>query len=154
MRVDTPRFGEVDVPEDTILTFPCGIYGFPDVRDCCLFPYQVGLPLRWLQCLDDTRVAFLTVEPHAFLPDYEIELAETDAADLSLERASQAAVITLVTLLHESRAVATNLVAPIIINMETRRAKQVLLNDDRYRTRHVIIEDWGADNVSLDQKAR
>ena len=82
MRVDTPRFGEVDVPEDTILTFPCGIYGFPDVRDCCLFPYQVGLPLRWLQCLDDTRVAFRKRMDHANRPVIESRTAIRYAAGL------------------------------------------------------------------------
>jgi len=165
MRVDTPRFGEMDVPEEAILTFADGLYGFPEVRECCLLPYQAGSVLRWLQCLDDPRIAFLTVEPHAFFPDYEIELSDTDAAGLELADAADAAVMTLVTVLHECRAMATNLAAPIVINTATRRARQVILDDDRYVTRHMLCddaasalkyrrnecEDGGAEDAGVDQ---
>jgi flagellar assembly factor FliW len=147
MRVDTSRFGEMDVPEEAILTFADGLYGFPGVRDCCLLPYRTGSVLRWLQCLNDPGIAFLTVEPHAFFPDYDIDLAEADAAGLELESAADAAVVTLVTVLHDGRAMATNLAAPIVINTATRRAKQVILDDDRYVTRHVLAtSSFGIEN--------
>ncbi|MGD0111477.1 MAG: flagellar assembly protein FliW [Armatimonadota bacterium] len=153
MRVDTPRFGEMDVPEEAILTFTDGLYGFPDVRECCLLPYQGGSVLRWLQCLNDPRIAFLTVEPHAFFPAYDIELPETDAAGLDLENAAEAAIVTLVTVLHECRAMVTNLAAPIVINTATRRARQVILDDDRYITRHMLAQDGGAEDARIDQKS-
>ncbi|MCJ7822421.1 MAG: flagellar assembly protein FliW, partial [Armatimonadetes bacterium] len=35
-------------------------------------------------------------------------------------------------------AVTTNLLAPIVINTRTRRARQVILDNDRYLTKHII----------------
>jgi flagellar assembly factor FliW len=154
----------MDVPEDAIVTFADGIHGFPGVRECCLLPYQEGSALHWLQCLNDPRIAFLTVEPYGFFPGYDIELADMDAAGLELADAGDAAVMTLVTVLNECRAMATNLAAPIVINTATRRAKQVILDDDRYVTRHILgerasalkyrstqCEDGGADDAGVDQ---
>ena len=52
-------------------------------------------------------------------------------------------------------AVTTNLLAPIVINTRTRRARQVILDSDRYLTKHIIgvqIEDNL--NAGADPKTR
>jgi len=41
-------------------------------------------------------------------------------------------------------AVTTNLLAPIVINTQTRRARQVILDPDRYLTKHLIGAQIGA----------
>jgi len=101
VRVDTTRFGELDIPEEAILTFPEGILGFPELHQCCLLPYRRGSALRWLQSLTDPGLAFLVTEPHLFFPEYEVELPEKDAAGLALHRADEAVVLTLITISHE-----------------------------------------------------
>lgn len=138
MHVHLPSFGELEIPDDAVLRFSQGIFGFPELRECCLLPYGPGSPLRWLQCLNDARLTFLTTEPHMFFPDYEIGLGDSDAAVLGLSRAEDAAVLTLITISADGRAVTTNLAAPIIINIHTREAKQIILDDERYLTRHMI----------------
>lgn len=138
MRVHTPSFGELEIPDDALLTFSQGLFGFPELRMCCLLPYGPGSPLRWLQCLDETSLTFLTVEPHIFFPDYEISIGDTEAAVLRLSRAEDAAILTLMTISADGQAVTTNLAAPIIINTQTREARQIILDDERYLTRHMI----------------
>ena len=138
MQVHTPSFGELEIPDDAVLTFSQGIFGFPELRECCLLPYDPGSGLRWLQCLNDANLTFLTVEPHVLFPDYDVNLADSDAGLLGLSRAEDAAILTLVTISAGGRAVTTNLAAPIIINIRTREARQIILDDERYLTRHMI----------------
>ncbi len=138
MRVETVRFGELDIPEEATLEFPAGIFGFPKLRRCCLVPYGSTRGLRWLQSLDDATLLFLTVEPYLVFPEYEAEVPEHEAAALGLTRPEEAAMLTLVTISPETEAVTTNLVAPLVINTKTRRGRQVIVEGDRYLTKHLI----------------
>jgi len=138
MRVEICKYGEIDVPEDLILDFPEGIHGFPQLKRCCLVLYSSTPGLRWLQSVDDPSLAFLTIEPHLIFPDYEAELPDSDSLALGLTEADQAAIITLVTISEDGSAITTNLLAPIVINIRTCCARQVILETDRYLTQHLI----------------
>lgn len=138
MRVESIRFGGFEAPEETVLEFPAGVFGFPQLRRGCLLPHAEVSGLRWLQSLDDPRLLFLSVEPYLVFLDYEVELSDSQAAALDLSAPEEAAVLTLVTVCPDARAVTANLLAPIVINMRTRQARQVLLEAEGYGTRHVI----------------
>jgi flagellar assembly factor FliW len=171
MRVNTLRFGELEIPEEATVVFPEGILGFPQFHRVSLLPHRPGSALRWLQSLDDPALAFLGTEPHLFFPDYQFEIPDPDAEALGLTAVEEAAVLTLITISHQGRAAAgtasaaarwarrrspgkvqrlwrpslqgsaqvtTNLAAPIIINTRSRQARQIILSDDRYLTRHLI----------------
>lgn len=155
MRVPTVRFGEIDIPDEHIIHFPAGIFGFPHLRRCCLLPQGPAAGVRWLQSLDDPTLVFLTVEPHLLLPDYELEIADADALALALTHPRHAAVLTLVTISEDGTAATTNLLAPIIINTQTRRARQVILENDRYTTKHLVAYHTEDElNASLDPQNR
>ena len=138
MRVNSHRFGQIDVPRQTILHFPDGMLGFPHLRRGCLLPYGPNAGLRCLQSLEDPALLFLTVEPYIVFPQYEVELTDADAIALELGKPEHAAVLTLITISKDGEAVTTNLLAPIVINTLTRRARQVILDTDRYLTKHLI----------------
>jgi flagellar assembly factor FliW len=137
MRVSTLGFGVVDVPETCLLHFPDGIHGFPHMRRCCLLPHPDSPGVRWLQCIDDPALVFLTVEPYLAFTDYQIELSAADADALGLTDARDAAVLALVT--ASNRGATANLLAPIIINTQTRSARQVILEASGYHTKHPIV---------------
>jgi flagellar assembly factor FliW len=138
MRIDTLRFGEIEIPDEAVLTFPAGLWAFPDTRRFCLLPYGVGHPVRWLQSLEDASLAFLSVEPHQFFPQYEINLSDADSLSLGLARAEDAVVLALLTVSHDCGAITVNLAGPIVINTRTRRAKQIIVDDPRYTAKHLI----------------
>ena len=138
MRIDTLRFGEIEIADDAVLTFPAGLLGFPEARRFCLLPYADGHSVHWLQSVNDAALAFLSVDPHEFFPDYEIELSEADALPLRLGRAEDAAVLALLTVSRDRRAITANLVGPIVINTRTRSARQVVIDDPRYTPKHLI----------------
>lgn len=147
MQVVSFKFGELEVPEEVVLDFPVGIFGFPQLRRCCLLPYKETSGLRWIQSLDDPVLLFLSVEPHAVFPDYEAEIPDCEAQALDLSRAEDAAILTLVTVCPDTKIVSANLLAPLVINMKTRQARQVLLDPDRYTTRHIIGDENFAFNL-------
>ena len=112
MRVESVRFGEFDVPEESVLEFSFGIFGFPHLRRCCLLPYGGTAGLRWIQSLEDPTLLFLSVEPYLVFPEYEAEIPDSEAQALELGSAEEAAVLTLVTVCPETQTVSANLLAP------------------------------------------
>jgi len=138
MHIETLRFGAIEIPEEAVLTFPQGLLGFVEARRFCLLPYAPSHVLRWLQSVEDPMLAFLTVEPHQFFPSYEIVLSEADMRYLELDRPEEAAVLALLTISRDREAVTADLAGPIVINIRNRRGRQILVDDPRYATKHLV----------------
>ena len=144
MQIETLRFGAIEIPEEAVLTFPQGLLGFGEAQRFCLLPYAPSHVLRWLQSVDDPTLAFLTVEPHQFFPSYEIVLSDADMRSLELDRPGDAAVLALLTISRDQEAVTADLAGPIVVNIRNRRGRQIVVDDPRYGTRHLVARLSGA----------
>ncbi len=135
-RVETTRFGVLEIPEADQVTLIHGLLGFERHRAFCFFAHAPGSPFIWLQSMEDPALAFVTVNPFDFFAEYDIEISESDAAEIGLVHVRDAMLCTLVTI--NDHDVTTNLVGPVIINTENGRGKQVVLTNSPYGTRHSI----------------
>lgn len=136
VRIETSRFGALEIPEQDQVTLIDGLLGFEQHHAFCLIGHAPGSPFVWLQSMDDPALAFVTVNPFDFFADYDFEIADSDAAAIGLHHVRDAMVYTLVTITKQD--VTANLVGPIIVNTRTGRAKQVVLTNSPYTTRHSI----------------
>lgn len=128
-QLETARFGTLTVTADEIVSVPDGIPGFPGFHRCVLVPVDQSM-FWWLQSIDDPDLAFLSVVPWPFFPDYEPEVAATDQDILGLTDAADARVLCLVTVHRDPDRFTANLLAPVVVNQRDRRARQVVLDQD------------------------
>lgn len=140
MKIKTTRFGTVEVSKDSIVNMPDGMLGFPACTRYVLLHDRTDTPFKWLQAVDDPAVAFIVINPTDFFPDYEIVLNDDQVASLDLKEATEAIMLTTVTVDRENGKITTNLLGPIVINARTLHARQIVLDDERYGTKHVIGE--------------
>ena len=141
-RVTTARFGLLDVDPDLVLTFPDGLIGFTHCRSYIVVRHQDTSAFRWLQCLDEPRIAFPIVEPGEFCDDYAPTISDADARALELSGDAPILLFTIVTVPPRSpRDMTANLLAPLVINGLTRRGRQVIVQDEQYTTRHKITDE-------------
>jgi len=145
MVIETTRFGEIEVSEESVLHMADGMLGFQSCKWFVLLEDEPGTPFKWLQAVDDPALAFIVVNPIQFFPEYEIELADDDAESIGLQDPSDAELVTTVTVEKDGDRVTTNLLGPVVINSRNLQAKQVVLQDDRYGTKHVIGAKAGTD---------
>jgi flagellar assembly factor FliW len=129
--VDLPRFGTVTYAETEVLVFPWGIPGFEDLRSFLLLSLESQEQLLWLQSLDDVAVSLPLCDPWQFFPDYEPKLPGFARLSLDLERPEDF-VILCVTVVPESGPIFLNLMAPIVVNLRTRVARQIALEGGTY----------------------
>lgn len=135
--VDSSRFGSLQLDETAIIELPSGILGFPDLHRYALLSADDDGIYSWLQAVDDPDLAFLVVVPLPFFPDYAPVISDEDCRLLRLQRADDAQLLCLVTVDMDS--VSANLLGPIVLNVATRTARQVVVADPRLTTRVPIV---------------
>ncbi|NOZ87051.1 MAG: flagellar assembly protein FliW [Deltaproteobacteria bacterium] len=138
--VESRRFGKLRLPGDSQLQMARPLLGFPGLTEFALFKEDTQAPLFWLQSLQDPGVAFLLLDPTSVL-GYVIDRKELEGVDLELDSPKDALVLTTVTLRNPWKESTTNLRAPLLINTRTRRAAQLVLQDDAYNTKEPIFSE-------------
>jgi flagellar assembly factor FliW len=123
----------------TLLTFPKGLVGFPNLTQYRLFEPSDAYPLKFLQSEESQDVSFVCVDPACVKKDYEVPLGEEEAESLHLESPQEAMVLTLVVIPEDPRQMTTNLAGPLVINVKRRTGFQIVLNSEKYPLRFPII---------------
>ena len=131
MRINTTRFGELEVNNDDILTFNEGILGFENLKQFFIVDPGDQTLILWLQSADDASTAFPIIEPKIFKPDYTIKLLPSELNSLGLDNLGGASVYTILTIPKTVTDMSANLKAPIIINNKKKIARQIVLQDSK-----------------------
>ncbi len=141
MLVETTRFGSIVVEDKDIVTFPEGMLGFSKIHQYVLVERVDDSLFLWLQAVKKPSVAFPLLEPQIFEVNYNVQLVEEDRNVLKLESLNCAKVFSIVTIPTDPTKMTANLRAPIVINLKTRFAKQVILEKADYPIRKSIFAD-------------
>lgn len=124
---------------EAILDFPAGLVGFPEMTRFRLFEHQGGYPFKFLQSVEDEDVAFTCMDVAAFKPDFEVPLSDEEASCLALENPADAMVLALVAIPKDPTQMTANLAGPVVINLKTGQARQIVLNIEQYPLKYSIF---------------
>ncbi len=141
IKIQSSRFGELEIDENEIINFPCGIPGIPFEK---FILRDLIEPVKWLIAVDDPDVAMLVVPPFKFFPTYGFELSDEISSILEAEKEEDIEVY--VALLKYNDGVAANLKSPFIINKNKKIGVQILLEDEKYSFKEPIkkMKVWKA----------
>lgn len=137
MIIQTSRFGPLEIDETRLIRFPKGILGFPDQQEYALIQTAEESGFYWLQAVDRAELAFVVCDPRLFVPDYVVPVKLEELSQIGLSSPSDAQVFTIVNKVDDM--LTGNLQGPIVVNVETRQARQLVLSDRRYSTRHPLM---------------
>lgn len=128
MRINTSRFGRIDVAAGDVLRFPSGLPGFEDCREWALLADAGNDALGWLQSTTRGEVALAVVSPRRFVPDYQVRIPRSELSPLEITDIRGAQVVVIVG--RNGTTLTLNLKAPIVINLEGRTGRQVVASGD------------------------
>jgi flagellar assembly factor FliW len=129
----------IEINESDILHFEHGLPGFEEEKQFVILPME-GTPFSTLQSVFTKDLAFFTTNPFLFFKEYDFELPESVQEQLKIKEESDVLVQAILTI-HEPLDNSTaNLQAPVVINVKENLAKQVVLTDSQYKTRHELSE--------------
>lgn len=133
MKVNTRVFGEIDIEDEKSIFFEQGIIGFPNLQNFALIynsEKEKKGAISWLQSLDEPTFALPVMDPLTMCPDYNPQVEDELLKPLGELTEDNLFVLVTVTVPQNIEEIAINLKAPIVINSVTRRAGQVIVEDD------------------------
>jgi flagellar assembly factor FliW len=140
MKINTIRFGEVDIAEEKVLTFKNGLPGFDDCFRFTIISSEETDPFLWLQSVEEPDVALAVVNPFRLFPDYSPIVNETDLTYLGNPSDEDILALTVAVIPVKYENMTTNLVSPILINLTSNQAHQVIMENSSYQVRQPIFE--------------
>jgi flagellar assembly factor FliW len=142
MNLKTSNFGVIEVEEDKIITFKDGIPGFEQYKKYIEIVNQdKDNPFHWLQCIEDSNLAFVVINPFEVLPDYEFKLDKELINELEIKEPSDVKVLSIVVVPEKAENITINLKAPTIINTNSNYGKQYIMDSDKYNVRHNLKDE-------------
>lgn len=141
MKIETTRFGELQVNESDIITFSEGVLGFEDYKKFFVVDPGDNTLILWLQSVEDGSIAFPVIEPKIFKPDYSVKLLPAELASLKLENLNNAVIYTILTIPQDVAAMSANLKAPIVINNQSKLARQIVLQDNKLSVKFEMYKE-------------
>jgi flagellar assembly factor FliW len=134
------RFGEQETTQEKIVSFPDGVPGFERFRDYALFEDPASEPFQWFLSIESEELGFVVINPLYIWPEYDPKISKDDLKSLEISKPEETLIYSIVTLSDDPTQVTANLSGPILINTTNRKARQLALLDDRYTTKHNILE--------------
>jgi flagellar assembly factor FliW len=139
MRLTTKYHNEVEVKESDVLQFEKGIPGFPDERKFVILPLNEDGSFSVLQSVETAGLALVTVSPFDFFKEYDFRLEESVVEELGIKSEEDVVVYLILTVEDPFEKTTANLQAPIIINKTNNHAKQIILVEEGYKTKHNLF---------------
>lgn len=117
----------LDLLQGKVLRFNGSILGFEELDEFEVSVVEEGSPYAYLQSIQDENISFLVVTPFVFYPNYTFEIEDNDKILLELNSNEEVAVINIVKIKEPYTKSTVNLLAPLVLNIETEHARQLVL---------------------------
>ncbi|WP_085522106.1 flagellar assembly protein FliW [Tuberibacillus sp. Marseille-P3662] len=147
MTIETKYHGEMEINHDEAIHFDHGLPGFQHETTFVLLPLEQASPFVVLQSLNHPEVAFIMTTPFLFYPDYAFDLPEDAIDQLAIESEFDVTIYSILTIKEPFEDSTINLIAPVIINHQTKEAKQIVLQSDDYTTKHPLVSGKEGSNA-------
>lgn len=138
MILQTTRFGQIEVDDQRIITFPKGILGFADFKDYVLIEPGQDTYFFWLQSVQTPDLAFVVTDPSLFVAGYQVPIKPDQMEEMNLGGIEDAQVFVIVN--KRGTLLTGNLQGPLVINTRERIGQQLVLSDRRFTTRVPLVE--------------
>lgn len=142
LKIETTRFGALDIDEGKIIHMPYGMLGFPESHRYALFPHKENSPFFWYQSVDDPALAFVLTSPFLIVAGYEVETKDAFER-MAWEERDDNGNFELYVVVNIPKGnpenITANLIGPILINNKRRQALQMVIADSPYSHRFALL---------------
>jgi len=142
MEILSRDYGTIEIDESSIIEFDAGIIGFEEFRHFALLDDGKNQsPFRCLQSIEDCDLAFILLDPFCVKPDYEFTIDEEIAGLLTFDGNGEILIYAIVVIPEDVKMMSLNLKAPVIINPETKKGMQHIVDKADYNVRHYVFDE-------------
>lgn len=145
MKIQTSRFGEVEIDESACFNMASPILGYESEKTYVLIEHNEKSKFQWLQSVKTPELAFAVTSADAFCIDYSFELPDSTQESLDINDAEEVLAFNIVVIPHENpRASTINLLAPLIFNIRNHKGAQIILTGTDFKVDYPLFENEAA----------
>ncbi len=140
--LETKKFGVVTINKTAIFEFISPIIGFNDLKKYTIIDYKPNSPFKWLQSLEDNELAFPVTLCSFFNIDYQFDIPDEEAQKLDIKDSNDVFVCNIANIPSSNpRGATINMLAPIVINLQNKKAMQLILKNTDFQVRYKLFEN-------------
>lgn len=138
----TKLFGEIGIDEQKIINFPEGIIGFKNLKNFLLIHDSENEDSRvtWMQSIDEPAFAIPVIDPLVVKEDYNPIAEDELLACLGEITDNELFIMVTLKVPEDIKNMSVNLKAPLVINPNTRKGCQILVQNEDYMVKYPIYE--------------
>ena len=139
MKIHTDYYGEIEYSKEDLVTFPEGLFGFPDLKyylPLCLSDDDDSMLI--LQSTEKPEVVFLFINPAFLYPDYLPKLTSEELYYLKVSDSGELSYYVICVIKDNYMDNTVNLKCPLAINPLTRVGMQIILENSPYGFHHKL----------------
>lgn len=142
MKINTKLFGEIEAEEEKLLIFEMGIIGFGEYKKYMLIHEtdREEKNILWLQSIDEPELALPVIDPLVLVEDYNPSVEDELIKPLGEMAQEDALVFVTLTVPSDITKMTVNLKAPLIINAKTRKACQIIVDEESYMIKYPVYD--------------
>ncbi len=141
--INTRDFGEIQIDDEKIITFPKGMFAFEDNKKFAFITPIEGenVPI-WLQNLEERDLCFIIFKASDIVCEYEPQILSEDLAVIEGEGEKELEYYTVAVIPSDHKKTTVNLKSPIVINKINNLAVQAILPQN-YELKHYVYSQEG-----------
>lgn len=128
MEINSARFGNVEINESSIITFPDKLPGFNDLSKFAIIKCEQTEPIQWLQSMEDMDISIPIINPFVIKSDYEIEVNDDELDLIKSRNEEEMIVLNIMVLPEDLTNMTVNLMAPLLINVNEMLGTQIMMD--------------------------
>ncbi len=142
VRINSTKFGELEIDKKVIFNFISPIIGFEDLSKYALIDYKPDSPFKWLQSIEQVDLAFPITLCCFFQIDYSFNIPDKEAEELEIENPDDVFVFNIANIpSSDPKAATINMLAPIVVNLKNNKAMQIVLKNTDFDVRYRLFKD-------------
>lgn len=142
MKLNTARFGEIEIEENRIFNFVMPIIGFDMLHKFIILDPNKDTLFKWLQSIEDPALAFPIISVSALNLDYTIDLPDNIVETLDIKNVESLLVMNITSIPQDNpKGTTINLLAPLIFNLDNQNAAQIVLSGSGYDISYPMFKE-------------
>lgn len=140
MEIQSKLLGKVDYSQENIIRFDEGLIGIPGKKNFILIEKEDFKPFSYLQSVDDPSFILVVISPMLVEKEFKFSIYKDDLEALDIKDENDFSMLAIVIFAQKIENITVNLKAPIVINIHTKKALQVILQNDDYSVEEPLIK--------------
>jgi len=143
LKINTRKFGEVEIDENKILNMPEGLPGFSGFEKFILLEDPKTTPFCLFQSIEEPLLSLIVINPFLFKPDYQLDMdafIESRGWKDVIPDELLVYVVVNVSEVNTVKKITANLMGPLIINPKKHEVVQVVISDTTYSHQYNVLD--------------